>query len=108
MLIHYEYASFFKISREVCNQEKSEYFHCISETVPNRLISIMSIIVKKAFSRKFQNFLNYRLACFAKNGEKVVFRIWSFFDCNIFILLNYIILHSFSENCQVVGEINGR
>ncbi|KRY97052.1 hypothetical protein T4B_10996 [Trichinella pseudospiralis] len=28
----------------------------------------MSIIVKKAFSRKFQKFLN-RLACFAKNGE---------------------------------------
>ncbi|KRY61895.1 hypothetical protein T4B_11576 [Trichinella pseudospiralis] len=31
----------------------------------------MSIFVKKAFSRKFQNFLNYRLACFAKNGEKL-------------------------------------
>ncbi|KRY96643.1 hypothetical protein T4B_15034 [Trichinella pseudospiralis] len=31
----------------------------------------MSIFVKKAFSRKFQNFLNYRPACFAKNGEKL-------------------------------------
>ncbi|KRY95235.1 hypothetical protein T4C_10418 [Trichinella pseudospiralis] len=30
----------------------------------------MSIFVKNAFSRKFQNFLNYRLACLAKNGEK--------------------------------------
>ncbi|KRY61736.1 hypothetical protein T4A_9467 [Trichinella pseudospiralis] len=29
----------------------------------------MSIFVKNAFSRKFQKFLNYRLACFAKNGE---------------------------------------
>ncbi|KRY64001.1 hypothetical protein T4A_7487 [Trichinella pseudospiralis] len=30
----------------------------------------MSIFEKKAFSGKFPNFLNYRLACFAKNGEK--------------------------------------
>ncbi|KRY63324.1 hypothetical protein T4B_3214 [Trichinella pseudospiralis] len=30
----------------------------------------MSILVKITFSRKFRIFLNYRLACFAKNGEK--------------------------------------
>ncbi|KRY95156.1 hypothetical protein T4B_15341 [Trichinella pseudospiralis] len=33
----------------------------------------MSIFEKNAFSRKFQNFLNYRQACFAKNGEKLFF-----------------------------------
>ncbi|KRY64597.1 hypothetical protein T4D_12803 [Trichinella pseudospiralis] len=54
----------------------------------------MSIFVKKAFSRKFQNFLNYRLACFAKNGEKLVFKIWTFFDCYMFILINYCILEN--------------
>ncbi|KRY63679.1 hypothetical protein T4D_1484 [Trichinella pseudospiralis] len=37
----------------------------------------MSIFVKKAFSRKFQNFLNYKLACCAKNDEKLVFKIWT-------------------------------
>ncbi|KRZ17205.1 hypothetical protein T4C_2721 [Trichinella pseudospiralis] len=37
----------------------------------------MSIFEKNAFSRKFQNFLNYRLACFAKNGEKLFFTIWT-------------------------------
>ncbi|KRY55615.1 hypothetical protein T4A_8412 [Trichinella pseudospiralis] len=31
----------------------------------------MSIFVKKGFSRKFQNFLNYGLACFAINVEKL-------------------------------------
>ncbi|KRY63676.1 hypothetical protein T4D_5546 [Trichinella pseudospiralis] len=33
---------------------------------------------KNAFSRKFQNFLNYRLACFAKNGEKFFFKFRTF------------------------------
>ncbi|KRY74764.1 hypothetical protein T4D_8435 [Trichinella pseudospiralis] len=54
----------------------------------------MSIFVKKDFSRKFQNFLNYRLARFAKNGEKLVFKIWTFFDCYMFILINYCILEN--------------
>ncbi|KRY97037.1 hypothetical protein T4C_139 [Trichinella pseudospiralis] len=45
----------------------------------------MSIFEKNDFSRKFQNFLNYRLACFAKNGE-----------------------NNFRETCQVVGRIKGR
>ncbi|KRY94429.1 hypothetical protein T4B_1407 [Trichinella pseudospiralis] len=31
----------------------------------------MSIFVKKGFSGNLRNFLNYRLACFAKNGEKL-------------------------------------
>ncbi|KRY97640.1 hypothetical protein T4B_1356 [Trichinella pseudospiralis] len=68
MLIHYEYDSFFKISREVCNQ------------------------------------VNPELACFAKNGEKHVFKIWTFFDCYIFILINYCILESLSERNSVVVE----
>ncbi|KRZ64626.1 hypothetical protein T10_11872 [Trichinella papuae] len=35
----------------------------------------------QSFSRKFRNFVMYRLACFAKNGEKLDFKIWTFFDC---------------------------
>ncbi|KRY99054.1 hypothetical protein T4C_13852 [Trichinella pseudospiralis] len=57
----------------------------------------MSIFEKNAFSRKFQNFLNYRPACLAKNGEKLFFTIWNFFDYYIFILINYCILESLSE-----------
>ncbi|KRZ17701.1 hypothetical protein T4C_5868 [Trichinella pseudospiralis] len=65
----------------------------------------MSIFVKKAFSRKFQNFLNYRLACFAKNGEKVVFEIWSFSDCYMFMLINYCILEILSERNSISRDV---
>ncbi|KRY70510.1 hypothetical protein T4D_3295 [Trichinella pseudospiralis] len=45
-----------------------------------------------------------RLACFAKNGEKLVFEVWSFFDGYIFILINYCILEILSERNSVVVE----
>ncbi|KRY97455.1 hypothetical protein T4B_10667 [Trichinella pseudospiralis] len=45
-----------------------------------------------------------RLACLAKNGEKLFFTIWTFFDCYIFILINYCILESLSETNSVVVE----
>ncbi|KRY80101.1 hypothetical protein T4D_5251 [Trichinella pseudospiralis] len=44
------------------------------------------------------------LARFAKNGEKLVFKIWTFFDCYMFILINYCILESLSERNSVVVE----
>ncbi|KRY98822.1 hypothetical protein T4B_13559 [Trichinella pseudospiralis] len=62
-------------------------------------------ICEKSFSSKISKFSEvYRFASFAKNGEKVVFKIWTFFDCNIFILLNYNILESLSENNPVAVE----
>ncbi|KRY64184.1 hypothetical protein T11_10627 [Trichinella zimbabwensis] len=32
---------------------------------------ILANFGSQSFPRKFRNFVNYRLACFAKNGEKV-------------------------------------
>ncbi|KRZ00314.1 hypothetical protein T4B_13540 [Trichinella pseudospiralis] len=64
--------SYLKISRDVFNQGGREYAHCTWQIVPNRLIPIMSTLVKITFSRKFRIFL--RLARFAKNGEKLVFK----------------------------------
>ncbi|KRY62375.1 hypothetical protein T11_10132, partial [Trichinella zimbabwensis] len=40
MLMHTVAPSFFKISREIRNQERPGYSHCTSQIVPNRLISI--------------------------------------------------------------------
>ncbi|KRZ63710.1 hypothetical protein T10_1873, partial [Trichinella papuae] len=34
------------------------------------LIPISAYIGSQSFPRKFRNFVSYRLACFAKNGEK--------------------------------------
>ncbi|KRY62927.1 hypothetical protein T4A_888 [Trichinella pseudospiralis] len=69
MLIHCKVVSYLKISRGVFNQVGREYAHCTWQIVPNRLIPIMSTLVKVTFSRKFRIFL--RLARFAKNGEKL-------------------------------------
>ncbi|KRY93976.1 hypothetical protein T11_6809, partial [Trichinella zimbabwensis] len=44
------------------------------------LIPILANFGSQSFPRKFRNFVNYRLACFVKNGEKFFFKIWSFFD----------------------------
>ncbi|KRY97001.1 hypothetical protein T4C_11873 [Trichinella pseudospiralis] len=44
------------------------------------------------------------LACFAKNGEKVVFEIWSFSDCYMFILINHCVFQNFGERNSVVVE----
>ncbi|KRZ64452.1 hypothetical protein T10_10557 [Trichinella papuae] len=54
--MHTVAASFFKISREIPN------------------------FGSQSFPRKFRNFVNYRLACFAKNGENFFIKIWTFFD----------------------------
>ncbi|KRY96995.1 hypothetical protein T4C_12784 [Trichinella pseudospiralis] len=59
----------------------SLYFSNCSKSIDTHYVHIC----EKSFSRKFQNFLNYRLACFAKNGE-----------------------NNFRETCQVVGRIKGR
>ncbi|KRY95776.1 hypothetical protein T11_3912 [Trichinella zimbabwensis] len=48
----------------------------------------MSTFEEKGFPRKFRNFVSYRLACFAKNGEKFFFTIRTFFDCYTFKLIN--------------------
>ncbi|KRY96814.1 hypothetical protein T11_5555 [Trichinella zimbabwensis] len=102
--MHTVAASFFKISREIRIQERCGHVHCISHIVPNRLISILSTFEEKGFPRKFRNFVNYRLACFAKNGEKFFFTIRTFFDCYTFKLINHSILESFTPNCPVVAE----
>ncbi|KRY99221.1 hypothetical protein T4B_11329 [Trichinella pseudospiralis] len=63
---------YLKISRGVFNQGGRKYAHCTWQIVPNRLIPIMSTLVKITFSRKFRIFL--RLARFAKNGENLVLK----------------------------------
>ncbi|KRZ02863.1 hypothetical protein T4C_8563 [Trichinella pseudospiralis] len=72
MLIHFKVVSYLKISRGVFNQGGRKYAHCTWQIVPNRLIPIMSTLVKITFSRKFRIFL--RLARFAKNGENLVLK----------------------------------
>ncbi|KRY64118.1 hypothetical protein T4A_7 [Trichinella pseudospiralis] len=103
MFIHYEVVNFLKISRDVFHQGGREYAHCTWKIVLNRLTPIMSTLVKITFSRKFRNFL--RLAGFAKNGEKLVFKIGTFFYCYIFILINYCVLESFSQNNPLAVEL---
>ncbi|KRY98071.1 hypothetical protein T4C_12491 [Trichinella pseudospiralis] len=44
------------------------------------------------------------LATLAKNGEKPFFTIWTFFDCYVFILVNYCVLEAFSKYKSVVVE----
>ncbi|KRY95529.1 hypothetical protein T11_11910, partial [Trichinella zimbabwensis] len=42
MLMHTVAASFFKISREIGNQERSGYVHCTCQIVSDRLIPILA------------------------------------------------------------------
>ncbi|KRY69332.1 hypothetical protein T4D_8499 [Trichinella pseudospiralis] len=57
MLTHSEDDSFLQISQEIGDKERCEYFHCIWQIVPNRLISILSTFEKKGVSRKFRIFV---------------------------------------------------
>ncbi|KRZ59213.1 hypothetical protein T02_4212 [Trichinella nativa] len=53
-----------KLSRELCDRETREYVFCTPLLVTDRLMLIKSIFEEKNFSRKFQNFMGYRLAYF--------------------------------------------
>ncbi|KRZ14024.1 hypothetical protein T11_17393 [Trichinella zimbabwensis] len=56
MLMHTVAASFFKISREIRNEERCGYVHCTCQIVPNPLMPIIPIFGSQSFSRKFRNF----------------------------------------------------
>ncbi|KRY97242.1 hypothetical protein T11_6934 [Trichinella zimbabwensis] len=56
MLIHVEAVSFFKISREIRNQERRGYVHCTWQIVSDRLTPILSSFSSQSFPRKFRNF----------------------------------------------------
>ncbi|KRY96628.1 hypothetical protein T4C_1598, partial [Trichinella pseudospiralis] len=73
MLIHCKVVSYLKISRDVFNQGGRKYAHCTWQIVTNRLIPIMSTLVKITFSRKLRIFRE--LARFEKNGQNLVFKI---------------------------------
>ncbi|KRY94834.1 hypothetical protein T11_9964 [Trichinella zimbabwensis] len=104
MLIHWKLPSFLKISREIRNEGRCGYVHCTCQIVSDRSIPIVPNFSLQSFSRKFRNFVSYRLACFGKNGEKVFFKIWTFFDCCTFKLINDSVLESLTPNCPVVVE----
>ncbi|KRZ78792.1 hypothetical protein T10_10865 [Trichinella papuae] len=56
MLMHTVAASFFKISREIGNQERRGYVHCTWQIVSDGLIPILANFGSQSFSRKFRNF----------------------------------------------------
>ncbi|KRY99689.1 hypothetical protein T4C_13942 [Trichinella pseudospiralis] len=62
----------------------------------------------KIISRSMQpgkaGIISFATCLFCENGEKLVFKIWTYFDCYIFILINYCIMESLSENNPVVAE----
>ncbi|KRZ02588.1 hypothetical protein T11_7025 [Trichinella zimbabwensis] len=66
-------------SEEIRNQERRGYVHCTWQIVSDRLIPILANFGSQSFSRKFRNFVSYRLACFAKNGEKFFLQKLDFF-----------------------------
>ncbi|KRZ13420.1 hypothetical protein T11_10614 [Trichinella zimbabwensis] len=55
MLMHTVAASFFKISREIRNEERCGYVHCTCQIVSSRMKPIMPNFGSQSFSRKFEN-----------------------------------------------------
>ncbi|KRZ00443.1 hypothetical protein T11_7439 [Trichinella zimbabwensis] len=60
MLMHTVAASFFKISREIGNQERRGYVHCTWKIVSDGLIPILANFGSQSFSRKSRNFIDNR------------------------------------------------
>ncbi|KRZ75887.1 hypothetical protein T10_3813 [Trichinella papuae] len=56
MLMHTEAVSFFKISREIRNEERCGYVHCTCQIVSDRLMPILANFGSQRFLRKFRNF----------------------------------------------------
>ncbi|KRY99522.1 hypothetical protein T11_5407, partial [Trichinella zimbabwensis] len=59
VLIHWKLPCFFKISREISNEERCGYVHCTCQIVSDRLIPISAYFGSQSFPRKFRNFVNY-------------------------------------------------